>query len=630
MSILKTRIALRPVNRVAPLVATLKRHNITPLANSEEYVPFSIERVFFLLRWLIIGLAFAIQLYVASGRSGPEAFARAIQLSAVIAMYNGLFLGLRYYARRRNDRAKLAIIDAAFTSVIAGLGGGIYSPFLVLAYLIVVEASLFFTASNTLTFAALVGVMYMTAALFLPGQQWTELSITIVMTEVLAMFIMASIGTSLVKALEQQRELARHEQELANQLNHQVVALSALNRLSEKLNSSLNINELMQNTVESLPDALSADACVIFLASRNSANQWLIDKVWHDVTVTFEAQELLSHPGYVQAGSLFLSQTDLVVLLEENNPLLLADDSAGSVVQLVPLGTNAEEKGVLALIRHNGPLFSETDRDLVVALARQLALLVKNARLYELERENVVRLQELEQMKSDFLSVVSHELRTPLTSIKASTMLMLAQPDDEISPTGSQLLKNIDRNTERLSALVTDLLDMAKLQNGRLKLNLQLVNLSEVINDAVTAIKPLVARKNQQLELVLQAKEAVLVADRRRIEQVVTNLLSNAYRYTPHHGKITVLLCEQPDCVIISVSDNGPGIAAHERELVFERFYRTESQRATSGTGLGLSIARSLVELHGGQIWVEAGTNKGSIFSFCLPKQVDGTKGAGG
>jgi signal transduction histidine kinase len=616
---IKTRLALRPNTSTAQKKRpTLSDNKLLISTTANEATPFSVERVFFLLRWLIIGVAFVIQLYTSNS---PQTFARAVMLTALTAAYSGIFLGLRYYVRDKDSRAWLAVLDVALTSLVAGMGGGIYSPFLVLAYLIVVEASTYFNSGNGLAFTALAGVMYMAAALFLPGSPWTELSITIVMTEVMAMFIFHSIGSTMMKAIEQQRTIARHEQELASQLNRQVVALSALNKLSEKLNASLDIDELMQSTVDTLPSAFGGDACVAFLAKPKSPGGWDIDRFWYATDEAYEPSDLPEIAGYVRAGTLYLEQNDLVTLLEEGKPLSLSDESNGKeVVQLVPLGDSEAEKGALAIIRQHGPRFSQTERDLLMTLGRQLALLVRNARLYEMERQNVARLQELEQMKSDFLSVVSHELRTPLTSIKASTLLMLSQPEDELSGTETQLLKNIDRNTERLSGLVSDLLDMAKLQNGRLKLSVQNISLPDVINEAVAAIKPLTDGKQQEIEVSLPNTTANIIGDKRRVEQVVTNLLSNAHRYTPKQSRILVDLADKGDSYQVRVKDNGQGIAEEEKELIFERFYRAPRQNSKNGTGLGLAIAKSLVELHGGRIWVDSKPGEGATFSFTLPK----------
>jgi signal transduction histidine kinase len=164
---------------------------------------------------------------------------------------------------------------------------------------------------------------------------------------------------------------------------------------------------------------------------------------------------------------------------------------------------------------------------------------------------------------------------------------------------------------------VTDLLDMAKLQNGRLKLALQPLNLADVAADVAATMRPLTDSKGQHLELHFQPGIPPAYADRRRVEQVLNNLLSNAQRYTPKGSQICLGIEQARAGLLVSIRDNGPGLTSAEQAHVFERFYR--GQHAKGGTGLGLAIARSLVELHGGRIWVESQPGAGSTFFFTLP-----------
>ena len=150
-------------------------------------IPSSLERVLFLLRWLVTGLALCIQLYAASGSGDLKNISRALQFTALAATYNGLFYILRYNFTRRQARIWLAVADAAAITVLIGLGGGIYSPYIFLLYLIIVEASLLFSPSSVLTYTAVVAMFYATLSLVLPGQQWNELNITIVLSVVLGM-----------------------------------------------------------------------------------------------------------------------------------------------------------------------------------------------------------------------------------------------------------------------------------------------------------------------------------------------------------------------------------------------------------------------------------------------------------
>jgi len=624
---IKTRIALKPASLNPRLITPTKVQSggstySTPVTG----IPFSVERAFFILRWLIIGIALIIQLYAAGNAKGPEQVVRALQLTALVAIYNGLFLAMRYQFTSPRSRVLISLLDAGVISLSIGLSGGIYSSFLVLIYLVVLEASFIYNASNALTFTAATGGMFVAATMFIGGQPWNELNLTIAMTEVMAMFIFVSVGSSMVKALEQQREVARREKEFSAQLNHQVKALSALNRLSERLNASLDLEELMQKTVEALPRALEVDACVAFLTERNQVDEWKVSTSWYGVDEAYEPMDNDNREG-IQAGPLVLSQPELQAVVEQGEILRFSQEAGQEAVIVVPLRAGEQEFGALALLRQNGPAFNDSDQELLAALGRQMSLLIRNARLYELERQNVIRLQELEQLKSDFLSVVSHELRTPLTSIKASTILMLSQPLDEISDTEAKLLRNIDRNTDRLNGLVSDLLDVTKLQNGRIKLTLQPLNLAEVIQDVVASMRPLTDRRGQQLQVQLLTELSPLLADRRRLEQILTNLISNANRYTQQGGEIRVIVSYNQDSITVAISDNGPGIDSAEHELIFERFYRsTSSQASKTGTGLGLTIARSLVELHGGKIWVDSAPGKGSSFFFTLPAQTQASQ----
>ncbi|MBN9392676.1 MAG: hypothetical protein J0I20_31895 [Chloroflexi bacterium] len=624
----KILVGLRPARRLQP---SGWRSRVLP-ANSAASVPedagpvisVSLERVLFLLRWLVTGIALVIQLYAASGSGDFNYISRALQFTALAATYNGLFFSFRYNFTRRQARIWLAVADAAAITVLIGLGGGIYSPYIFLLYLIIVEASLLFSPGGVLTYTAVVAMFYATLSLVLPGQQWNELNITIVLSVVLGMFIWASICGAINRAFEQERTLVRREKDLAAELNRQVVALSALNRLSERLTATLDLEELMQSTVKALPEALAVDACVAFFASREASNDWRVGPVWCGIDEDFEPDQTITEapaPGKLRAGPLILDRADLETLLDAGAILRFAPGSqagaaGGAYGLLVPLNLSDGHGGALAVLRQDGPVFNDSDKEILAALARQLSLLANNARLYEQERRNVARLQELEEMKSDFLSTVSHELRTPLTSIKASIILMQTQPDTPPS-TAQRLLRNMDRNTERLSSLVNDLLDMTKLQNGRLKLALQPVQLADIAADVIATMRPLTDSKHQILELQVEPNLPAVFADRRRVEQVLNNLLSNAYRYTPKSGVIRLSIARSGSQVVASICDNGPGIPAAEQELIFERFYSGHTGKG--GTGLGLAIARSLVELHNGLLWVESQPGEGSTFRFSLP-----------
>jgi signal transduction histidine kinase len=175
-------------------------------------------------------------------------------------------------------------------------------------------------------------------------------------------------------------------------------------------------------------------------------------------------------------------------------------------------------------------------------------------------------------------------------------------------------------STERLQKLVSDLLDVTRLQNLRLKLERDILDLRGVMEQAVENLAPLMAQKGQELKLSIPNGSLLVLGDHRRIEQVLGNLLVNAHQYTPEGGRVTLSALERGDKIVISVADTGPGIPPAERDQLFERFYRGPSGQRPSGLGLGLAIAKGIVELHGGKIWVESEPGEGSVFSFSLPR----------
>lgn len=231
------------------------------------------------------------------------------------------------------------------------------------------------------------------------------------------------------------------------------------------------------------------------------------------------------------------------------------------------------------------------------------------------------RLQELDRMKDDFVSTVSHELRTPLTSIRAFSEILLDQPEmgaDE----RQNFLTIITKETERLTRLINQVLDVAKLESGRTEWNMAEIDPREVVEQAATSTSPLFADKNVALDLQLANDVPRIVADRDRLVQVIINLLSNAVKFVaPGEGRITLRLGMEEGALRVDVQDNGPGISLDDQRVIFEKF-RQGGDTLTdkpAGTGLGLSISRHIVEYFGGRLWVTSEMGQGATFSFTLP-----------
>ncbi|MGD8623623.1 MAG: HAMP domain-containing sensor histidine kinase [Anaerolineae bacterium] len=238
----------------------------------------------------------------------------------------------------------------------------------------------------------------------------------------------------------------------------------------------------------------------------------------------------------------------------------------------------------------------------------------------EREREQVARLRALDKLQESFVSAVSHELRTPLTCIRTSVDLLPATEDG--SPEArAELIRTIDHHVRRLEALVGDLLEITKLEAGQVALVRQPTDLHQVARRVVEGLRPLTERRGQTIHLHQNDGLTWVEVDRRRIEQVLTNILSNAIKFTPKQGQIDIRLTETPNELQVWVADDGPGIPPEDQDRIFDRFYVVVNGRGLSGVGLGLYIARQMVELHGGRIWVESQLGEGSTFCFTVPKE---------
>lgn len=234
------------------------------------------------------------------------------------------------------------------------------------------------------------------------------------------------------------------------------------------------------------------------------------------------------------------------------------------------------------------------------------------------------RLKELDRMKTDFVSNVSHELRTPLTAIKGSVDNMLDGITGSLNEKQIRYLERIKSNADRLGRLITDLLDLSKIEAGKIELNPQRLFADALVREVVEVLRGVAAQKLIALDVVGFAGPVQVWADRDKVVQILMNLVGNAIKFTPPQGEVKIAIADSGrDWVTFSVIDTGPGIPRDEAAKIFDKFYQIErpSNAKAKGTGLGLAISKALVEMHGGKIWIESGTPGGSIFSFSLPAQ---------
>ena len=232
-------------------------------------------------------------------------------------------------------------------------------------------------------------------------------------------------------------------------------------------------------------------------------------------------------------------------------------------------------------------------------------------------------LETVSRHKSEFLANMSHELRTPLNAIIGFSELLQQQSFGELNKRQRQYVEDVRGAGHDLLALINDILDLSKVEAGRMELELDDVSLRETLETGLTMHAERAAREGVALGLRLEPEEISVRADERKIRQVVSNLLSNAVKLTPSGGRVDVVAQRTADGVEVAVSDTGPGIALEDQELIFEEFRQATSPsgRPAEGTGLGLPLARRFIELHGGRLWVESVLGEGSTFRFTLPAQ---------
>jgi two-component system, NtrC family, sensor kinase len=293
----------------------------------------------------------------------------------------------------------------------------------------------------------------------------------------------------------------------------------------------------------------------------------------------------------------------------------------------VPMLREGSAIGTISITRAAPGEFSERQVEVLQTFADQAVIAIENVRLFkELEasnREIADKSRQLEvasQHKSEFLANMSHELRTPLNAIIGFSEVLTERMFGELNEKQEEYLTDIHASGTHLLSLINDILDLSKIEAGRMELELTDFDLPTALDNALTLVRERAGRRGIALEKSVDGRLGQVRADERKIRQVVLNLLSNAIKFTPEGGQIGVAAVSKDGSVEVSVSDTGVGIAAGDQEAVFEEFRQVGTSAAKQeGTGLGLALCRKFVELHGGKIWVQSEVGVGSTFTFSIP-----------
>ncbi|UCH59804.1 MAG: GAF domain-containing protein [Anaerolineales bacterium] len=373
-------------------------------------------------------------------------------------------------------------------------------------------------------------------------------------------------------------------------LVERITELETLTQIDQELNASLEINHVLEISHRWAIRGSGATQGWILLAGSELPTMQVVAGANHESVDIQAVMALLEKTSY-QAIPTTQSQTSRLVA-----PLKQADKIIG------------------ALMVESEKSFSEANVQFLTRLAARAAIAIEKARLYQ-------AVQQANLAKSKFVSVVSHELRIPMTSIKGYTDLILKGAAGEVSDQQSKFLEIIQNNVGRMSVLVSDLSDISRIEMGRLKLEPAMVQLHEYIEETIQRLQHRLAEKKHITELKLSEALPAVFADPDRLVQVLTNLVSNANKYTPEGGKIRIRARQEGEFVRIEVIDNGIGIQAEDQAKLFTQFFRSDDPlvREQQGWGLGLNLTKRLIELMGGTIRAESVPGKGSNFWFTLP-----------
>jgi GAF domain-containing protein len=288
-------------------------------------------------------------------------------------------------------------------------------------------------------------------------------------------------------------------------------------------------------------------------------------------------------------------------------------------VLAVPLLVEGEAIGVILVARRTVRRFSDREVQVVETFADQAAIAIQNVRLFNEIQDKSRQLEVANRHKSEFLANMSHELRTPLNAIIGFSEVLLQGIFGDVNEKQREYLTDVLGSGQHLLSLINDILDLSKIEAGRMDLDLSTFALRDALESGVTIVRERAARHGIQLSTVVAKDVGAIEADERKVKQILYNLLSNAVKFTPDGGRVEVSVRADNGDVRIEVRDTGIGVGASDQERIFDEFRQVGRERSREGTGLGLTLTKRFVELHGGRIWLDSAPGEGSTFGFTLP-----------
>jgi signal transduction histidine kinase len=403
---------------------------------------------------------------------------------------------------------------------------------------------------------------------------------------------------------------------LRHELKQRRQAFAVLSELQQSIVAHTDVSVVFEQTIHAVNATLGMDKTVVLVPADAEdcyrPSQWL--GFGADTDASLAAHIFAFPPGFGHGHAWLVAN-------KASGPAPLVDQLRAAFglpyFVCVPVSSGAVRLGLLlsGRLKEAKPLYPPLDQgdvDTFQAIASLISSFVRNLRVGALEVAS--------RHKSEFLANMSHELRTPLNAIIGFSEVLADRMFGEMNEKQDEYVRDILESGRHLLSLINDILDLSKVEAGRMELELMEFDLPTALDNALTLVRERAERRGIALERAVDARLGPMHADERKIRQVVLNLLSNAIKFTPEGGRIEVRATLADGSVEISVSDTGVGIAPEEQEAVFEEFRQVGAAAAKQeGTGLGLALCRKFVELHGGTIWVKSTVGAGSTFAFRVP-----------
>ncbi|MCP5100371.1 MAG: response regulator [Chloroflexi bacterium] len=403
---------------------------------------------------------------------------------------------------------------------------------------------------------------------------------------------------------------------LNDQAQARLAEMAIMQRIGTELNATLDARRVMEITLEwamrqagGEAGAMGAlvDGQIIVLAAQgytyevSAGNSILLPDSFPAMQSACHRRELIYEPDTSGVGLLARTRSQIALPIQRESKIV-------AMLLLESTTPHFWDEPVLAFLSR---------------LSSHAAIAITNAQLYEV-------VQSANEAKTEFVSFVSHELKTPMTAIKGYADLLVSGNFGDLNQSQQSFLQILRSNVVRMTTLVSDLEDISRIESGGLRLNRKAVSMKELLEDVVQSIKSQIEAKDQTLDVDIVGNVPEVLGDRTRLTQILTNLVSNAHKYTPENGRIAISAQQimemnghqqQKSMVHVAIADNGLGIRDEDQEEIFDKFFRGHDDEILKlpGTGLGLNITKNLVDLHNGRIWFESTYGEGTTFHVAIP-----------